>query len=210
MTHEFAGDLETHLTIAADEESSPVELQRWGAKRGLKCVYIVLARGRTGSQPMLTRRGRGTLSQEKRLAERLAEELAPDGFRVNRIKIEAAPWNPDVPQTDDAGRRHAPARYFEHHIKLLLPAAGDLAELTATAQRHGAHLSRNAFKRRDDGLEERFVTQRCYGVGRNSAREKLLALQAELKGRDVLDVEEEFVIYDSNEAIDAGWLHPAS
>lgn len=78
-----------------------------------------------------------------------------------RIKVEAAPWNDGVPERDaDA----VEGRYFEHHVKLLLPdaAAGTLVSLTRLLEPHQARLSRNARRQRDDGRHERFATQRCH------------------------------------------------
>jgi hypothetical protein len=159
---------------------------------------------------MVSRRGRGTLSGERAAAAELVRQLNADGFPVSRVKIEAAPENQDVPTTDaEAAECHA-GRYFEHHVKLLLAPSANLADLARLAQKYGAHLSRNARRVRGDGLHERFVTQRCYQVGRVAARERLDALRAALVagGYAIEAVEAEFVVYDSAPAVDAGWLEP--
>jgi hypothetical protein len=157
---------------------------------------------------MLTRDGRGTLDGQLAEAEVLRAALGANGFLVSRVKLEAAPWNEGVPTTDADGAAHPADRYFEHHVKLLLGDRADLHSLAHLATRHGAHLSHNALRRRDDGRLERFVTQRCRGVGRDTARPRLEALLADLRGRryEVIDVEEEFVVYDSDLSLDAGWL----
>ncbi len=182
-------------------------LQEWAARHGLKCHHIVLARGVTPSQPMVSRRGHGVLTAEQAAAADLARQLAADGYVVTRIKIEAAPDNRDVPATDAGAADHVD-RYFEHHVKLALDPAADLTALTALARRHAAHLSRNARRVRADGRTERFVTQRCHRVGRASAREQLTALLTALAGAGypVVSVEEEFVVSDSAPGVDAGWL----
>ena len=208
---DFAGDIETHLTIRLDEGQSVQSLRAAPSAHGLKLTHIVLARGVAPSQPMLTRTARGTLSQALTEAAALRDALEADGFAVSRVKVEAAPWNEGVPASDDEGAAHPPERYFEHHAKLLLDAGADLRELAALAQRHGAHLSHNALRRRDDGRHERFVTQRCRGVGRDTATRKLDTLLRELKaeGYEVIEVEQEFVVHDSDLALDAGWIEPA-
>jgi hypothetical protein len=101
-----------------------------------------------------------------------------------------------------------PGRYFEHHVKLLLDDTAALEPLIAMARWHDARLSRNARRATDGGRHERFVTQRCRGVGRPTARRHLYALLAALGdlGYRVVDAEEEFVVYDDNLAVDAGWL----
>jgi hypothetical protein len=209
---DFTGDFETHLTVRlpADvpAESSVAALRATPDASGLKCTHIVLARGRTPSQPMLTLAGQGTLSHALAAADALRDRLADAGFDVCRVKIEAAPWNQDVPATDADGAAHPPQRYFEHHVKLLLPPGDEPAGLSALAQAHGAHLSRNALRRRDDGRRERFVTQRCHAVGRETASRRLASLLDALRaaGHEVIDVEEEFVVYDSDLALDDGWI----
>jgi hypothetical protein len=77
------------------------------------------------------------------------------------------------------------------------------------AARHTARLSRNALTVRADRRCERFLTQRCFGVGRATARDRLSALLdlVSVLQFEVLEVEEEFVVYDSNHSIDDGWLH---
>jgi hypothetical protein len=209
-TVEFAGKFETHITVPIEESVRIDALRAWAESRHLRFHHIVLDRGATPSQPMVSRRGHGTLSGERAAVAELVRQLNTDGFAVSRVKIEAAPENRDVPTTDaEAAERHA-SRYFEHHVKLLLTPSANLADLARLAQEYGAHLSRNARRVRGDGLHERFVTQRCYSVGRLAARERLDALRAAVVagGYAIEAVEAEFVVYDSAPAVDAGWLEP--
>jgi hypothetical protein len=203
---EFEGEFETHITVRTADPAALGTLQTWAEHHHLAFHHIVLDRGQTPSQPMVSRRRSGGLSTELTAAEELARLLGAAGFDVVRIKIEAAPWNRGVP---DAGPdpEHAD-RYFEHHVKLVLDPATDLARLTALAEAHSAHLSRNARRVRADGRPERFVTQRCRAVGRSTARARLDALVSALAGNEyvVVSVEEEFVVYDSAPGVDAGWL----
>ena len=207
---EFDGQFETHVTARADGPAGVEALRAWAARRGLKFHHIELDRGRTPSQPMVTRQGSGRLSQQLAAAQELAHDLADAGFAVCRIKVEAAPDNRDVPTTDGEATRH-PGRYFEHHVKLALTADADLAALATLAGRHGARLSRNARRRRDEGTAERFVTQRCHGVGLTTARREFDALRHALAaaGYVAVKVEQEYVVWDSNLADDAGWLDAA-
>jgi hypothetical protein len=205
---EFTGEFETHLTVALAPDQAVELLQSWATQRGLKCLHILLARGRNASQPMLTCRGNGRLQQQLAAAEQLRQQLNLAGFAVTRVKVEAATTNDDVPQSDGAANEQPPERYFEHHIKLLLPQKADLTALITLAQRHEAHLSRNALREQAGGKEERFVTQRCWSAGRTTAKQRLVGLVDELTRAEfqIIDVEEEFVIYDSNSEVDAGWL----
>ncbi len=205
---EFEGEFETHVTVRAAGPDDVDALRAFTERHRLKFHHIVLDRGRTPSQPMVSLRGRGNLSGELAAAADLSRRLTAAGLIVTRVKIEVAPDNRDVPDSDaEAAARH-PDRYFEHHVKLALDAGTDVRPLAGLACGHAAHLSRNARRVREDGMKERFVTQRCHAVGRPAARGRLDALLAALAagGYMILSVEEEFVVYDSNPAVDAGWL----
>lgn len=209
---EFAGEFETHITVRLGPQRGVEALREWAAEHGLKCLHIVLDRGVTPSQPMLTRRGQGDLAGELRVASALCRSLDAEGFPVIRVKIEAAPWSEGVPQSDAEADGHPADRYFEHHIKLLLDNRVLVSPLEQIAERHGAQLSRNALRVRDDDRHERFVTQRCYSVGRGESRRRLETLLCEVAafGHPILEVEEEYVVYDSNLAVDAGWINDGS
>ncbi|KAB2339362.1 hypothetical protein F8566_48485 [Actinomadura rudentiformis] len=180
-------------------------LEAWAESRGLKFIHIVLACGRKPSQPMVTLRTAGTLSEAHARTATTAADLRKAGFAVTRTKIEAAPWNAGVPASDDEA---APGRYFEHHVKLLLDADADLAALTALVVPHAAHLSHNARRVRADGRQERFVTQRCRGVGADTAGERLNALTTALNAakHEIASVEREYVVFDDGESLDDGWI----
>jgi hypothetical protein len=205
---EIRGSLESHLTVACAGDEETQALARWAAARALHFTHIVLARGRARSQPMLTVRGDGAATQHPAATTRVAAELAAHGFRVVRVKTESAPWAEGVPQEDAEAITRHPGRYFEHHVKLLLPADHDRRRLEQTATAHGAHLSWNARRVRADGRQERFVTQRCHEVGRRTAERRMTALLAALDaaGHDVLETEREFVVHDSRLALDHGWI----
>ncbi|MEU0601477.1 hypothetical protein ABZ484_25005 [Streptomyces sp. NPDC006393] len=206
---QFEGEFETHLTLAPQVgQDSDEPIRDWAERHGLKYTRIVLDRGRTPDQPMLTRRGEGTLSEQVAAAHQWTERLRGDGFHVTRVKIEAAPWATGVPRTDAEAAALPGDRYFEHHVKLLLPGERQVAAVRALAVPHTAHVSKNARRTSADGTHERFVTQRCRGVGRPEARRRLDALLRALAEAacTVAEVEEEFVVHDDNPAVDAGWI----
>lgn len=204
---DFQGEFETHLTIALRHGQEVNELQHWAERRGLKCLHIVLARGETPSQPMLTRRGQGRFRQELEKARELSEALNAAGFDIVRIKLEIPAESEHLPELRTDAPEQAAVRYFEHHIKLLLSEDDDLFPLSDLAVRHSAHLSRNSLRVRDDGFREHFITQRS-GRRRTEAHDQLLSLLAELTKpkRTILSVEEEYVVFDSNLDVDRGWI----
>jgi hypothetical protein len=204
----FTGAFETHLTLAALPDGGAGELALFAAGLGIKFAHIVLDRGRTPSQPMLTVQGGGTRAAQVEAAESLSLDLAGAGFRVVRVKVEAAPWNEDVPESDAAAARLGDTMYFEHHVKVVLDSHRGDGSLPALVSRFGARLSRNARRHCTDGRAEWFATQRCYRVGLLTAGSRLSSLVSALMeaGQRPVEVEREFVVYDNAPSVDAGWL----
>lgn len=203
----FEGDFETHVTVRCDEADVDV-LQRWAVSAGLKLTVIVLGRGRVPVQPMITLFGSGTLGARHAAAGAVVGRLEAAGFETARVKIETSPWARGVPGDDEGALRLGPGCYFEHHVKLVLDAGCDMEALTRLVVPHGAHVSWNARRALGAGRQERFVTQRCRGVGLTEAGRSLGELRAALcgGGYEIVSVEREFVVFDSDESLDAGWI----
>jgi hypothetical protein len=194
------GDFETQLTVRADRPESAARLAAWADSHGLTVTRVVHDRGRTPSRPLLTLRGTGSLDAQRRTAELWSARLAETGFPVMRTKIAAAPWNDGVPQTDaEAAALPAPC-HFAHRVTLRLRIPYDTKRLAAVVEEHSARVSRTARRVLSGGVQERYVTQRAFGIGRPSARARLDALLDSLTGAGfrAADVEEEFVLLDDN------------
>ncbi|MCW3845388.1 nucleotidyl transferase AbiEii/AbiGii toxin family protein [Micromonospora yasonensis] len=204
---EVSGDFEIHITAHASQAE---KLLAFATERGVKFVHIVLDRGAYVSQPMLTLTGRGTLAEQHDAVQRWQRELREAGIYPCRSKIEAAPWCVGAPQSDEQAAVEPGDRYFEHHVKLPLSstALADLVALTDLVAPHGARLSRNARREFADGAQERFVNQRCHGVGLATARQRLDELVETLRaaGHEPMTVEQEYVVFDSDLHHDRGWL----
>ncbi|GAB2725478.1 hypothetical protein [Kitasatospora kifunensis] len=112
-----------------------------------------------------------------------------------------------MPAGDREAELLGPDYYFEHHLKVLL-APGERAVLVRAVAGHTAHVSWNARRTDPTGRRQQFVTQRCHGVGRHTAERRLAALTETLvaAGHPPIAVEREFVVYDSNLAVDDGWI----
>jgi Nucleotidyl transferase AbiEii toxin, Type IV TA system len=200
------GDFEIHLTVYPSSANS---LEAYAREHGLKYSSIVLARGDNPVQPMVTVRARGRLDEVRAIGRKWERKLYAKDLYVMRTKIEAAPWNDGVPVSDEDAVAEPEGRYFEHHVKLSLPdeSADRLITLAELVIPHHAHLSRNA-RRRDGDRHERFVTQRCHNVGRRTAQARLEELTAALRaaGQEILEVEAEYVVFDSALHHDSGWI----
>lgn len=204
---DYRGNFEVHLTVRT---VGPIDqFRNWCISEQCKCVWIVLDRGAEVQQPMATwRRASTVLSAVIAQAHQRAEALEQAGFGVVRVKIEADPSNEQVPTTDEAARLEPSSHYFEHHVKLRRNVNAGREMLLQVCVEHSAHLSHNAWRQPVDGIEERFVTLRSFGVGRSSSEQQLRRLLAalEAEGEEVIEVESEFAVYDSNLALDNGWL----
>lgn len=207
VVQSFAGMFETHLTVRLRLGEGDERLARVAEQLGLKYAKILLDQGVAPEQPMLTYHGPGTLPGQLALARQQAGELRAGGFGVVRVKIEAAPWNEEVPQTGEEASALMPGCYFEHHVKLILAGDAEADVVRRTGALHAGHLSRNARRGLRGGRHERFLTQRCQLVGRPEARRRLEALLGALAlaGHRVIEVEEEFVVHDDNPGLDRGW-----
>ncbi len=204
-----AGSFEAHVTIAPGDPAYVERFTNLCDQLAVKAVVIELPRGETRSQPMTASYHHGNLAAVLDEVHALARRIATQEFDVTRIKLEAVGRNPMTPQTD-AEARTSPSNYFEYHVKLLLGPDDDLAAIEAVCSRHCAHLSRNANARklRADGLAERFVTQRVHDLGRPKAEREFAALLDDLRPLELRYGQRtrEYTVYDSNAAVDHGWL----
>lgn len=198
---------ETHLTLLIEEDASLNIARDWAIAKNLKWSDIILDKGDTPSQPMVTFRGQGTLEEQIRIAKSLVLELSAMGVQVARVKVEfELPFAetqielPLIPVPEN--------QYFEHHVKLLLSPNINLAQLSSFVNRYGGYLSRNARRQRADGMQERFVTQRVYGTDPAKSYRHFAQLTDAIRKADfeIVESEHEFVLYDTNIELDSGWM----
>lgn len=206
---EYRGEFEVHVTVGLSDLGGRERFQSWCRLYACKPVHIVLARGEHAEQPMATwRRSGASLPVVLSEARLIAATLAKDDFPTVRIKVEVSTENEDVPSSDAEASKHSASNYFEHHVKLLRDETAPNDELLRVCGERSAHLSRNAWRDQGNGKEERFVTLRSYGVGSAASdlqlRQLLELLQA--ISEQVIEVESEYCVYDSNLDLDRGWL----
>ncbi|KAJ3309501.1 hypothetical protein HDV04_005993 [Boothiomyces sp. JEL0838] len=132
-------------------------------------------------------------------AQRIKQEISDLGISVLRIKIECLASNgPKEPQNDG---------YFEFHWKLFLidNEKLNLKEILKSLNLHSRlHLSRNSFKKIDSG-EQIYLTLRNYDGGYEKAIQEFDSVCQMIARYKVLKFEREYVLYDSNFELDAGW-----
>jgi hypothetical protein len=158
----------------------------------------------------------GDVASARAAARTDAEVLRAAGFEVIREKVEAVATDPGVPR--DAGEAaHSPAdRYFEFHVlvdgKDSPLSQDDMAALRGLAAEMAGKLGRpvplsyNALR-----PAQRFLNLRARGVGLAEARAPVHDLERALAARGALVVKKviaEYICFDSNRAVDDGWLEP--
>jgi hypothetical protein len=201
---------EIHVTIGPIAGAERARFVALCAHQGWKALIIELG-AVLPIQPMTCSRVAGGYALADAHAQEVQRHLRAHGFAVTRVKIEAAPWNSAVPQTDAAAQDNDQGGYFEFHAKLALPLHGWEALLQPICQRYQAHISHNPLRRRADASTERFVTLRSATQGAKHftpyAEQFLAALRAaEIR---IVDTVLEYCVFDSNQALDAIWFAAA-
>lgn len=136
---------------------------------------------------------------------RISSQLENCGFKVVRRKIETVPWHPAAPV--NYGDKMPEDCYFEAHIGCLIKPELK-PSLERIANLHNAHLSRNYFKKLEDGKFVNMITLRSTGGVFENFEARLDELKKDLDENKFQyeKVITEFSIYDTNVSHDYKWL----
>jgi len=140
--------------------------------------------------------------------ERIAAGLTDAGYKVVRKKIETVPWHPAAPSSARPGGEMPPGCYFECHMSVrMADTEHNMSSLKAIADSVKAHLSRNVFKRHEDGSISIMVTYRRYDGTSEDFVEEAGKIQGRLVGSgfNTDKLITEFSVYDTNVHHDAMW-----
>jgi hypothetical protein len=127
------------------------------------------------------------------------------GYNVVRVKIETVPWHPSAPQKQ--GDKMPGNCYFEAHIGCIITPE-EKVMLADIAESKGAHMSRNFFKKIENGKFVNMVTMRTYDGTCEDFTKDLEELKSSIKegNIDFDKVITEFAIYDTKVSHDFLWL----
>ena len=122
-------------------------------------------------------------------------------WKVVRQKIETVPWHPITINHKNDGRN-----YFESHLTFIVPP-DEKAKVDSYCELYGVHISRNALKHDVEGLSKFMGTLRSH-ESKELHEIRLKSILQYLANNDVVPTKTitEYSYYDSNEAIDQGWL----
>jgi len=137
--------------------------------------------------------------------DRISRGLINAGFIVVRSKIETVPWHPAAPSED--GDVMPNDCYFEAHVGCII-SPEEKGDLTYIAKNCNAHLSRNFFKKLEDGKFVNMVTLRKYEGTYDEFIWDLDRMKDVLTENDIIfdKVITEFAIYDTKVSHDFLWL----
>lgn len=204
--HYFSGDYECHITTDISSAALPA-FEQWCSQHGAKVVAIKLANGIHQFQPMLC----------KQYVDQTPEQVANDidticstmaqFYPITRVKIEGRISNCNVPTTEDTAHGMPNDCYFEHHIKCKLENDVATDILRDQLKQYDGHLSFNALNKSGQH-QNRFITQRFYGVSEQMAVDKLHQLLTYLESQHytVVKTIREYNIFDSKVSLDQGWM----
>lgn len=138
-------------------------------------------------------------------ANRIKIELQDNGFEVLRVKIESVPWHPMAPKLKED--KMPKDCYFEAHIGCMV-SIEEKAKLKKVGDMFGAHLSKNAFKKIDNGKFINMITLRNYNCTNKQFESEVESLKNILTCSGFLfeKVIVEFALYDTKVSHDYIWL----
>lgn len=138
-------------------------------------------------------------------AKNIEAKLYQYGLNVVRVKIETVPWHPAAPQVK--GEEMPEDCYFEAHIGCIIYPE-EKKKLESLATDFNAHLSRNFFKKLEDGKFVNMITKRNYDGTLVEFNQSVQSLKKALKRSDITcqKVITEFSIYDTKVSHDFKWL----
>ncbi len=144
--------------------------------------------------------------------ERIASGLQAAGLTVIRKKIETVPWHPAAPSRMHASPVMPKDCYFECHFGVKVQDdEANMAHLRQLARELNCHLSKNVFKRHEQGDVTVMMTYRAYSGVYEDVKERVeyIARQVRSEGFGVEKELIEFSLYDTKVHHDAGWLKAA-
>lgn len=196
---------EIHVTVSTNRIKF---FQNECKKIGVKPIVLALQTEDGEFQDVMTSsvhvgNNRSAYQEMKRISFNLLTN-----FKVVREKIETVPWHPAAPSNEQENPVMPKDCYFESHVGVILENEDDYEELKTIASTCSSHLSRNVFKKHDDGTSTIMITYRSKST-RENFQENLdwLVLELERAEFKTEKVITEFSIYDTKESHDAAWLN---
>jgi len=211
---EFPLPFEIHVTVDLDSQKNSIEFSELISKFkkvcdeiGVKPIIIDLENGGESvmKDVMTSSHFYGDNKTSYDECMRISNSLESNGFKITRKKIETVPWHPAAPVNDDDNMPYN--CYYESHIGCIItPDQKD--KLQEIAEKNGAHLSRNFFKKLDNGKFVNMITHRSYNDLYKRFESQVNYIKDLLNDSKIEydKVINEFSVYDTNISHDNKWL----
>lgn len=196
---------EIHVTVqlAHGMEDSFKEVCKW---LNVKPIILDLEnKGKSVMQDVMTSSHFfGNNSEAYYECLRVEAGLEKNGFKVVRKKIETVPWHPAAPIANAPMPKDC---YFEAHIGCIINDS-QKERLQELAEINNAHLSRNYFKKLENGLFVNMLTLRWYDCNYEKVKHDVQRTKLHLtrNGMEYEKVIVEFCLYDTKVSHDYKWL----
>lgn len=151
----------------------------------------------------------GTNASAYRAAMEVRTSLFKMGYKIERVKIETVPWHPAAPKM--LAKDMPPNCYFEAHIPVTLRDGEQdhLRRILHDEGRNHVHMSKNTFKKNEDGTSVVMLTLRRTDCTASVFDYEVKALQRTLivTGWQTGKVHTEFAVYDTKVSHDTAWIN---
>lgn len=139
--------------------------------------------------------------------KRISNHMTECGYTVVREKIETVPFHPAAPSDDHKNPTMPKDCYFESHLAVIVTDESKI-QLKEISDRNKSHLSRNFFKKIDDGKYIIMVTLRKYDGTYEKFKGALEFLKTDIADAGFICEKEivEFSIFDTKVSHDFKWL----
>jgi predicted nucleotidyltransferase len=206
LQKEVKGTFEFHITVQTDEDekTNVKTFKKYCLDHKLKPIVILLDKGKHPTQVMTSSYHNGVFPDNINHINEVAQGLKDAGFKLKRVKIESMASNKGVPTTPELHATWDKNCYFEFHYKIHIDDKDQLRRLTdfCTQWKPRLYVSKNQVRKKYN-----FATLRMFECGREKAFEEYQAIEKALleEGYKINKIEREFVVYDNNLELDAGW-----
>ena len=211
----IADTFEAHLFVGPINPS--VELQQEFVKvcrsLGLRALNLGLNFEGAGVNTVLQTTKYYKVTSPLQALEQMVEDAKKlsESFEVVRIKLESLAINDGIPQTDAEALAIPGDTYFEYHIKLKdveINQSND-DKLKALSQQLTQELNiKVPFSCNNLPDFQRFLNARTYRLGFQNSYALINKITEAIKenGFTIDRIVSEFIAYDTNKALDSGWL----
>lgn len=205
---EFPIWFESHVTVKRPEDIT--QYVEDCKEIGVKPIVLDLQNGsETVMQDVMTSSkhfGDNKSSMEDTV--KISNFLKSKGYNVVREKIESVPYHPSAPRDFDKNPTMPKDCYFESHIGVKISNDSDYDLLHYISTTKECHLSKNFFKKNDDGSCVVMMTYRKYDGTLEEFEYIIENLKQVLNeaGFNFEKVIVEFSVYDSKVSHDSEWL----